>query len=142
MISMLSFSREDLFSTDKAIACKAIIDLKKLMHELWKYSIDSTEPFWEIPELREFCGILKREGMKDERVMWEDVVWMHLGVGGNEVLEGWGGYQEERVPDLEAFEHSFPVGRILNGSFENVAWDEDREGCGYGGREEYDEILE
>ena len=48
--------------------------------------------------------------MKDVRVMWEDVVWMHAGAGAD-------GYQEERVPELESFEHSFPVGGVLNGVF-------------------------
>jgi hypothetical protein len=51
--------------------------------------------------------------VKDARVLWEIGVWMHIGVGIDVSLEAWDNHQEEGVPDLKAFEHSFVADGVL-----------------------------
>jgi hypothetical protein len=87
----------DLFSRDKTKISRACSELKAYMRGLSRSSVDSTEPFWRIPELKAFAEHLHKEGMKEERALWEDVFWMHAGAGVAEVVETLDQYQEEYV---------------------------------------------
>ena len=54
-----------------------------------------------MPEPKAFYELLWTLGMNNERVLWEDVIWMHIGAGVDEALGEWDQFHDECRTETE-----------------------------------------